>query len=55
VTFEKKLIRDSDYNIIGDNSKLKSFGWVNNYDIKSLVSNMIQDEIENYKNIDTLT
>jgi len=54
VLFEKSLFRDFDYNIIGDCSKLKSFGWLPKHDIKSLVLDMVQTEIQNFKNLDTL-
>jgi GDPmannose 4,6-dehydratase len=38
----------NDYNLIGDNTKLKSIGWEPKYDINNLITDMVKNE-KNYK------
>lgn len=43
-TDSKKYL--DNYNIIGDNSKLKSIGWSPKYDIDNLITDMVSEEIK---------
>ena len=38
----------NDYNIIGDNTKLKSIGWTPKYNINELINDMITQELNEY-------